>query len=172
VRFTNIFIFHTRGTHSPAFRSLLLSLAVLKALATECRRDIALITPALMSCVEAALTNLPSDLEVAARAASVVRHIYISRRNILLNEPQFTSWTTYTDGHLVGADSSFTKDYLSVLRAFSALCCQEGNDKEMRNKCVKHYHCISFSLIFTAVQNSSRWICGVVRRPEFGGTVQ
>jgi hypothetical protein len=53
-------------------RSLLISLAILKALATECRRDISLLSPSLVAAVDVTLASLPSDLEVSARAASVV----------------------------------------------------------------------------------------------------
>lgn len=55
-----------------ARRSLLISLSILRALATECRRDIALLSPSLISSVECTLGSVPSDLEVVARAASVV----------------------------------------------------------------------------------------------------
>ena len=53
--------------------TLLVSLAVLRALAIECRRDIHLLSVQLMSCIDATLSTVPADLEVAARAASVVR---------------------------------------------------------------------------------------------------
>ncbi|CAL1700936.1 unnamed protein product [Somion occarium] len=67
--------------------SLLISLAIFKALAMECRRDISLLSSSLLASVNATLSALRSDLEVAARAASV-----------------FTAWTTYTDGRLIGVD--------------------------------------------------------------------
>ena len=53
--------------------SLLITLAIIKALATECRRDIALLSSALLASVNATLSALSADLEVAARAGSVVR---------------------------------------------------------------------------------------------------
>lgn len=53
-------------------RSLLISLSIFRSLATECRRDIALLSPSLVGSVNATLTAVPSDLEVLARAASVV----------------------------------------------------------------------------------------------------
>ena len=56
----------------PSCRSLLISLAIFRALATECRRDIALLSPSLIASVDATLSAVPSDLEVVARAASVV----------------------------------------------------------------------------------------------------
>ncbi|KIY49355.1 hypothetical protein FISHEDRAFT_72688 [Fistulina hepatica ATCC 64428] len=94
--------------------SLLITLAIFRALATECRRDIALITPPLVCSVDATLSACPKDLEVSARAASV-----------------FTAWTTYTDGHLVGADAGFTNNYLSVLRRFATLASSDITDPEV-----------------------------------------
>ncbi|KAG6854863.1 hypothetical protein C0991_012053 [Blastosporella zonata] len=106
-----------RAGNIRARASLLISLAILRALATECRRDIALISPSLVACVDATMEALPTDLEVVARAASV-----------------FTSWTTYTDGHLVGTDSTLTKDYLSALSRFAALSRSTLADHEVRNR--------------------------------------
>ncbi|KAJ7684029.1 hypothetical protein B0H17DRAFT_1333101 [Mycena rosella] len=97
--------------------SLLITLAILRSLATECRRDIALISPALVASVGATVHAVPGDLEVVARAASV-----------------FTAWTTYTDGHLVGADSDMTRDYISALTKFAALSCSEAPDQEVRHR--------------------------------------
>lgn len=97
--------------------SLLITLSIIRALATECRRDITLVSPSLVSCVDITLEALPADLEVVARAASV-----------------FTAWTTYTDGHLIGTDSSLTKDYVSALRRFSELSCSSAVDHEIRNR--------------------------------------
>ncbi|KAJ7068417.1 hypothetical protein C8F01DRAFT_1364767 [Mycena amicta] len=97
--------------------SLLISLAILRALATECRRDIALFSPSLIAAVAATMAAVPKDLEVMARAASV-----------------FNTWTTYTDGHLIGADSSMTREYITVLKRFGALSCSEVSDQEVRNR--------------------------------------
>lgn len=44
----------------------------MKALATECRRDISLLTPSLLAAVDATLTSFSSDLEVSAKVASLV----------------------------------------------------------------------------------------------------
>jgi hypothetical protein len=52
--------------------SLLVTLAIYKALATECRRDISLLSPTLLSSLDITLAALPSDLEICVRAASVV----------------------------------------------------------------------------------------------------
>ncbi|KAG5221564.1 plasma membrane localization protein [Salix suchowensis] len=53
-------------------RSLLISLSIFRSLAIECRRDIHLISPSLISSINTTLGALPNDLEVTARAASVV----------------------------------------------------------------------------------------------------
>jgi protein EFR3 len=49
-----------------------MSLSIFRALATECRRDVSLLTPSLLASVNVTLTALSSDLEVTARTASVV----------------------------------------------------------------------------------------------------
>jgi hypothetical protein len=54
-------------------RSLLITLSIYKSLVNECRRDISQLSASLISSVNAALNALPSDLELAAKAASVVR---------------------------------------------------------------------------------------------------
>ncbi|KAI0320684.1 hypothetical protein OF83DRAFT_1238625 [Amylostereum chailletii] len=99
--------------------SLLISLAIMRALATECRRDIPLLTPSLLSAVDATLAALPSDLEVSAKAATL-----------------FTTWTTFTDGRLIGVDQNATKDYMSILDKFSAMSTVESRltDHEFRNR--------------------------------------
>ncbi|KAJ6539494.1 hypothetical protein B0H19DRAFT_1179337 [Mycena capillaripes] len=97
--------------------SLLITLAIFRSLATECRRDIALISPSLVASVGATMAAVSGDLEVVARAASV-----------------FTAWTTYTDGHLIGADSTMTRDYIAVLTKFATLSCSEVPDQEVRNR--------------------------------------
>ena len=61
---------------NPFSRSLLISLSIFRSLATECRRDIALLSPSLVGSVNVTLTAVPSDLEVLARVASVVCSIY------------------------------------------------------------------------------------------------
>ncbi|KAI0638061.1 hypothetical protein C8Q77DRAFT_1089093 [Trametes polyzona] len=97
--------------------SLLITLAIIKALATECRRDVALLSPSLLSSVNVTLSSLSADLEVAARAASV-----------------FTTWTTYTDGLIIGVDLRVTDDYMSCLRHFARLGHLEHDDHETRNR--------------------------------------
>ncbi|KAH9938265.1 uncharacterized protein B0H18DRAFT_966299 [Fomitopsis serialis] len=97
--------------------SLLITLYIFKALSAECRRDIALLTNSLLSAVNATLSTLLSDLEVAARAATV-----------------FTAWATYTDGHLIGVDRDVTQNYMSCLQHFSSMGQQKLDDRETRNR--------------------------------------
>ncbi|KAG1840083.1 hypothetical protein DFJ58DRAFT_858586 [Suillus subalutaceus] len=99
--------------------SLLITLSVLRALAVECRRDISLLSPALVACLKVTLDSLSSDLEVVARAASV-----------------FTAWCTFTDGHVIEADSNLARDYLAVLRRFAQLSTADVKsvDHELRNR--------------------------------------
>lgn len=97
--------------------SLLMTLAIFRSLTTECRRDIALLSPSLVASVNVTLSALPTDLEVVTRAASV-----------------FTAWTTYTDGHLIGTDSNMTTDYLLVLDHFASLSSSSPVDEEVKNR--------------------------------------
>ncbi|KAG7096789.1 hypothetical protein E1B28_004199 [Marasmius oreades] len=97
--------------------SLLITLAIFRSLAIECRRDINLITASLVASIEATLSSIASDLEVAARAASV-----------------FTTWTTYTNGQLIGTDNALTKSYIASLRLFASLSSSEAKDTETRNR--------------------------------------
>ena len=53
--------------------SLLVTLALLRVLATECRQEITVLTPHLLKVVSKALDSFQSDLELLARAAGVVR---------------------------------------------------------------------------------------------------
>jgi hypothetical protein len=53
--------------------SLLITLAIFKALATECRHELPLLTPFLIRTVSLVFSLLAGDLEVMARCASVVR---------------------------------------------------------------------------------------------------
>ncbi|EJF61134.1 hypothetical protein BD309DRAFT_947572 [Dichomitus squalens] len=97
--------------------SLLITLAIFKAIAAECRRDLALLSPSLLSSVNTTLSALPTDLEIAARAATV-----------------FTAWTTYTDGLIIGGDQRVTEDYMSCLKHFARLCDVDLTDHETRNR--------------------------------------
>ncbi|PPQ80962.1 hypothetical protein CVT26_003523 [Gymnopilus dilepis] len=97
--------------------SLLISLSIFRSLATECRRDIALLSPSLIGSVNFTLSLITSDLEVIARAASV-----------------FTAWTTYTNGHLIGTDSNVTSDYLTILKQFARHGSLSSSDQETQNR--------------------------------------
>jgi len=55
-----------------AIRQLLVTLTIFQALTNECRRDVSLLTKALLVSVKEALQCLPDDLEVQARATSTV----------------------------------------------------------------------------------------------------
>lgn len=65
-------------------RSLLVTLAILKALCAECRQDISLFARSVVVCVDYALASLSNDLEVAARSASVVSLYMITRLDLFL----------------------------------------------------------------------------------------
>ncbi|OCH92881.1 hypothetical protein OBBRIDRAFT_772486 [Obba rivulosa] len=97
--------------------SLLITLYIFKTLATECRRDIALLSASLIASVNVTLSALAGDLEVAARAASV-----------------FTAWTTYTDGHLIGVDRNITQDYIACLQGFACMGGTKLPDHEVQNR--------------------------------------
>ncbi|KZP00005.1 hypothetical protein CALVIDRAFT_533671 [Calocera viscosa TUFC12733] len=98
--------------------SLLITLAIFRSLTVECRRELAVFSRTVIVVVGVAVTSLPNDIEVAARAASV-----------------FTAWTTYTDGGLIGVDDQLTKSYLAVSRHYGHLCLLvNNNDAELRNR--------------------------------------
>ncbi|KAI6047443.1 hypothetical protein EDC04DRAFT_3102476 [Pisolithus marmoratus] len=101
--------------------SLLITLAIVRTLAIECRRDISLLSPSLVSCLRTTLDFMSPDLEVCALAASV-----------------FTAWCTYTDGHVIGVDGGLTQNYLVVVKQFSAQCNAERKsfDDELKNRFV------------------------------------
>ena len=68
-----------------AIRQLLVTLAIFQALTNECRRDVSLLTKALLVSVKEALQCLPDDLEVQARAASAVCElVYMGSRHFHL----------------------------------------------------------------------------------------
>ncbi|KAF8272538.1 hypothetical protein EI94DRAFT_1796139 [Lactarius quietus] len=108
---------HSNNPRSRA--SLLISLSIFKALATECRRDISLLTPSLLASISTVLSAFPSDIEVSAKAANL-----------------FKAWTTFTDGRLVGVDQTVTTDYLSVLERFCRMsrAVSSSGDQEFTNR--------------------------------------
>ncbi|KAF9653374.1 hypothetical protein BDM02DRAFT_3135554 [Thelephora ganbajun] len=99
--------------------TLLITLSIYKYLVNECRRDISQLSAALISSVNTALGALPSDLELAAKAASVL-----------------TAWLVYTDGHVINVEQTVSKEYMSILDAFSAMSTVESksDDHEIRNR--------------------------------------
>lgn len=118
-------------------RSLLVTLGIYKALATECKNDVGLLTPSLLAAVDATLATVPNDLEIAAKTATVVRPTVASRVPARLTlYPQFTAWATFTDGNLVGPNGNLAPTYLSCLRHFARLSVVEATstDGELRNR--------------------------------------
>ncbi|KAI0307268.1 hypothetical protein B0F90DRAFT_1622573 [Multifurca ochricompacta] len=109
---------HSNNPRSRA--SLLISLSIFKALATECRRDLSLLTPSLLASVNAVLSAFPSDIEVSAKAANLAS----------------LAWTTFTDGRLIGVDQAVTDDYLSALERFSKMsrATSSSGDLEFTNR--------------------------------------
>ncbi|KAF8557003.1 hypothetical protein OG21DRAFT_1407944 [Imleria badia] len=105
--------------HPRSRAALLVTLAILRALAIECRGDISLLSPSLLSCLKISLDLVSSDLEISARAASVL-----------------TAWCTYTDGHAIGVDADMTQNYLVVLAHFAKQSTAEikSVDYELRNR--------------------------------------
>lgn len=47
---------------------------------------------------------------------------------------QFTAWTAYTDGLVIGVDLKVTEDYMSCLKHFATLGHAEHRDHETRNR--------------------------------------
>ena len=95
---------------------MLISLAILRALISECRRDLSLFSRSTIRIIHSALNvkvyqKGGPDLEVLGRAASC-----------------FIAFTTYADGVSVGVDDSITSTYLSVLGKFAQLAIATGSD--------------------------------------------
>jgi hypothetical protein len=84
--------------------------------------------------VNVTLSAVSTDLEIVARAASVVCSLYVATLQFLNGCRQFTAWTTFTDGHLIGTDSNMTRDYLLVLNQFSSLSSSSAADEEVKNR--------------------------------------
>ncbi|RXW24630.1 hypothetical protein EST38_g1234 [Candolleomyces aberdarensis] len=130
----------TKAGNIRARASLLISLAILRSLATECRSDVALLAPSLIASVNVTLSSVLNDLEVISRAASV-----------------FTAWTTYTNGRLVGTDHGFTEEYLSVLQHFANLACSDNVDQEVKNRTrLIGFAAVAGALHSEALYNNSR----------------
>ncbi|OXG16946.1 protein EFR3 [Cryptococcus neoformans Tu401-1] len=108
--------------------SLLISLAILRALLTECKRDIALFARSTLRVIDNSLDvrvyqRGGIDLEVVGRAAAA-----------------FIAYTTYTDGSAVGVDDTLTKTYFEILYKFgnmatvNLLDSSEKPDMEQQNR--------------------------------------
>ncbi|KAI6034388.1 hypothetical protein BKA83DRAFT_89793 [Pisolithus microcarpus] len=127
--------------------SLLVTLAIVRTLAIECRRDISLLSPSLVSCLRTTLDLMSSDLEVCALAASV-----------------FTAWCTYTDGHVIGLDGALTRNYLVVVKQFSAQCNAERRsfDDELKNRT----RLIGLSAVIGVVNSEALYISATQFKPQ------
>ncbi|WWD18958.1 hypothetical protein CI109_103415 [Kwoniella shandongensis] len=111
----------------PKYRaSLLISLAILRALLTECKRDIGLFGRWALRVIDRSLDvrvyqRGGLDLEVIGRAAAA-----------------FISFTTYTDGSAIGVDDPLTRTYLDILSKFGKMAThvdpQEKTDMEEQNR--------------------------------------
>ena len=98
-------------------RSLLISLAILRALITECKRDLALFSRSIVRIVNFALEvkvyqKGDADLEVVGRAASC-----------------FIAYTTYAQG-LNMIDDTVFNTYLTVLRKFALLATSKSTHSD------------------------------------------
>jgi hypothetical protein len=62
---------------------------------------------------------------------------------------QFTAWCTFTDGHVIEADSNLARDYLAVLRRFAQLSTADVKsvDHELRNRQVFCFSILGDSFI-------------------------
>lgn len=111
-------------------RSLLISLAILKALILECKTDLSLFARHVIRIVYISLDvkvygqgQGGPDLEVVGRAAS-----------------SFIAFSTYTDGSAITSDTSAYNTYMSVLSKFSAMAISTGSaqseksDEEVKNR--------------------------------------
>lgn len=112
----------------PDVRSLLISLAILKALIVECKTDLSLFARSVIRIVHSSLDvkvygQGGSDLEVVGRAAS-----------------SFIAFSTYTDGSAIFSDSTVHSTYMSVLRKFAVMAVSTGSthteksDEEVKNR--------------------------------------
>ncbi|KAK6910623.1 hypothetical protein I203_104655 [Kwoniella mangroviensis CBS 8507] len=117
------------GGYAKYRASLLISLAILRALLTECKRDISLIGKSALKCINSALDVIvyqrsnELDLEVVGRASAA-----------------FIAFTTFTDGSLIGIDENVTRTYLDILQKFGRMATfveikeKPDEDKEQENR--------------------------------------
>ncbi|KAG9015883.1 plasma membrane localization protein [Tulasnella sp. 427] len=115
---------------------LLITLDILRALTAECRRDLNLFSSGVVNSVDVALTYLPADLEVIARAAST-----------------FTAWATYTDGSLLHSDRDLVQTYLRILQTFSMMGVMDPqkSDDEFRSR----KRLVGLAAISSAIQSDA-----------------
>lgn len=127
--------------------SLLITLTIVRTLAIECRHDISLLSPSLVSCLRTTLDSMSFDLEICARAASV-----------------FTAWCTYTDGHVIGVDGGLTQNYLVVVKRFSAQCNAERKsfDNELKNRT----RLVGLSAVTGVVNSEALYISATQFKPQ------
>lgn len=118
--------------------SLLITLNIFRALATECKRDLSLLSPTLISSLQLTLSSLPADLEVTAKAAGV-----------------FTAWTTYTNGQLIGADSNMTANYQSILKVFASLSALETKNNVRDEETANRTRLLGFTVLASALNSEA-----------------
>lgn len=138
--------------NSRARASLLITLAILRTLAVECRHDISLLSPSLVSCLRITLDSVSSDLDVCTRAASV-----------------FTAWCTYTDGHVIGVDASLTQKYLVIIKHFSAQCNAEG--KSLGHEIRNHTRLVGLAAITGVVNSEALYASSTQFRPQVSSVI-
>ncbi|WWC71678.1 uncharacterized protein I206_105636 [Kwoniella pini CBS 10737] len=114
----------TRSTGGyPKYRaSLLISLAILRALLIECKRDIPLFAKSALRSINNALNvkvyqRNEIDLEVIGRASAA-----------------FIAFTTFTDGSLIGVEEGITRNYFEILQKFSKMAIFDDVDENIKEK--------------------------------------
>jgi hypothetical protein len=176
----------------PYLSSLLISLAILRSLLSECKRDVGLFASSVIKILEKALQVATKpvaggglDLEIAIRTVSVVCHSCVSVSLFVqdkLTAPlhhQFTSFVTYADGGVFAADDSTLTSYLSVLRRLASLAVQPdtstsavldekgARDHELRNRFGPFFSrcCLSIQISRATCppQNTLDWSCSPFR---------
>lgn len=120
---------------------LLITLAILKSLVTECRRDITYIVGSAQSILQHALTAADKagahggrDLELSARASST-----------------FYALTSAIDPSRATMDSESRGLYLDLLKKFGQIAVDQSNDREDRNR----YRLIGLGALSGAVSSEA-----------------
>jgi hypothetical protein len=122
---------------------LLISLAILRALISECRRDLGLFSRSIVRIINLTLDvkvyqKGQPDLEVIGRSASC-----------------FTAFTTYLDTSTSTLDDSFSSTYLTVLRKSAALATTTGTSGGLSEKGVDGEEVARMRLIALAALNGA-----------------